>query len=177
MSEAPPQATPKRRTPVAAIVFLALASLLYLRTVRFHSPKSLDVASLQLQSLTGKPLIPESLKGKAVILNFWAPWCGPCLSEMPAFERLQNTHRNDLVIIGVVDDPDSYADAALFTATHGIHYPVVPRSGPLSNQVGSTSTIPVTLYIDPTGKVVHTIVGASLETMIQHYAGDILPTH
>lgn len=176
MTDASPNSKPKkRRFPVAAILFLALASLLYLRSVRFHAPKSLDVAGLQLQSLTGKPLAADAVKGKAVILNFWAPWCGPCLSEMPAFERLQNAHRNDLVVIGVVDDPDTYAEAAVFTATHGIHYAIVPRSGALSNEVGTPSTIPVTLYIDPGGKVVHAVTGASVETLIQRYAKDILP--
>lgn len=174
MTEAQSATPVKRRYPVAAIVFLALASLLYLRTVRFHSPKSLDVAGLQLRSLTGKPITPEALQGKGAILNFWAPWCGPCLSEMPALERLQNAHRNDLVVIGVVDDPDTYVDAALFTATHGIHYPIVPRNGALSNQIGATSTIPVTLYIAPNGKVTRTITGASTEPYIQRYAADIL---
>lgn len=173
MSDVPP--TSKRKFPVAAILFLALASLLYLRTLRFHSPKSLDVSTLQLQTLTGKPLPAEAFKGKAVILNFWAPWCGPCLSEMPAFERLQNAHPEDLVIVGIVDDPDTYAEAAVFTATHGIHYAIAPRSGALSNQVGATSTIPVTLYIDPAGKVVHSITGASMESYIAKYAADILP--
>lgn len=165
---------PQRRFPVTAIIFMALASLLYLRTVRFHTPKSLDVSSLELKSLTGKPLPPDVFKGKAVILNFWAPWCGPCLSEMPAFERVQNAHANDLVVVGVVDDPETYAEAAVFAATHSIHYAITPRSVALSNQVGATSTIPVTLYIDRTGKVVHTITGASNESYIHRYADDIL---
>ena len=59
-----------------------------------------------LPTLDGKQLSLSSFKGKVVLLNFWATWCGPCKAEIPGFVELQQQYKNDLVVLGLsVDDP------------------------------------------------------------------------
>ena len=58
-----------------------------------------------LPGLDGKPLTLSAYKGKVVLLNFWATWCGPCKAEIPGFVELQQQYKNDLVVVGLsVDD-------------------------------------------------------------------------
>jgi len=168
---APPQRSGLR---IAAVVFLVAASLLYVRSHVFRAPKHLDVAALDMRKLSGDPLEPASFQGKAVVLNFWAPWCGPCRLETPALQQLQAGHPNDLVVIGVDDDPETYIEAALFATTRGVTYPLVRKNAAMLNSIGATETIPTTFYINSSGAVVHTTVGAVSEARMEAYAKDAL---
>jgi len=164
----------KWRSRLPAILFLCLASYLYFRTTVFRAPTHLNVSALNLQFLGGDPVATSRTQNKAVILNFWAPWCGPCIVEMPALQRLQAAHTNDLLIVGIVNDPDTYAEAAVFAATHGITYPILRKSNAMTTTIGAINTIPVTLFVDRTGNVVHSAVGELSEARMQQYAVDIL---
>ena len=65
-------------------------------------PAKLDFT---IKDLDGKDVSLTSFKGKVILLNFWATWCGPCKAEIPGFVDLQNTYKNDLVVVGYsVDD-------------------------------------------------------------------------
>ena len=164
----------KWRSRLPAILFLCLASYIYFRTTVFRAPTHLNVSALDLKFLGGDPIPPSRLQNKAIILNFWAPWCGPCIVEMPALQRLQTAHTNDLQILGIVNDSDTYAEAAIFAATHGITYPILRKSSATTTAVGAVNTIPVTLFIDHTGKVVHTAVGELSADRMQVYARDAI---
>lgn len=170
-SIAPPQRSSVR---VPAILFLLAASFLYVRSHVFRAPKHLDVATLDMRKLSGDPLQPAAFQGKAVVLNFWAPWCGPCQSETPALQQLQAAHPEDLVVIGVDNDPETYVEAALFANDRGVTYPLVRTSAAMNNSIGAVQTIPTTLYIDASGAVVHTTVGAISEARMEAYAKDAL---
>jgi thiol-disulfide isomerase/thioredoxin len=167
----PPQKSSLR---FAAVLFLLAASFLYVRSHVFRAPKHLDVASLEMRKLSGDPLAPAAFQGKAVVLNFWAPWCGPCRSEIPALQQLQAEHSNDLVVIGIDDDPETYVEAALFANMRGVTYPLVRKNAAMINTIGAMETIPTTLYIDASGTVVHTTVGAMSEARMEAYAKDAL---
>lgn len=84
-------------------------------------PANLDFT---LPDLEGKQVKLSDFKGKVILLNFWATWCGPCKAEIPGFVELQAKHKNDLVVIGFsVDDPVDKAQA--FASEYKINYPVV----------------------------------------------------
>jgi cytochrome c biogenesis protein CcmG, thiol:disulfide interchange protein DsbE len=110
--------------------------------------------SLQRLSGTGH-LSLTSLRGRTVVLNFFASWCSPCKREAPALERFWRENRNeDLVVIGV-DSNDSRGDALRFVHAHGVTYPIVsdPDGRIAANRYG-IANFPTTYVVNPRGRVV-----------------------
>jgi thiol-disulfide isomerase/thioredoxin len=81
-------------------------------------------ADFTLPSLDGTQVTLSAFKGKVVLLNFWATWCGPCKAEIPGFVELQAQYKDDLVVLGLsVDDPAEKAKA--FADQYKVNYPIV----------------------------------------------------
>jgi cytochrome c biogenesis protein CcmG/thiol:disulfide interchange protein DsbE len=156
-----------------AIVFLVIAVCFYLRTTAYIAPNHVQFSTLPLQNLDGSPLSQQATQGKAVILNFWAPWCGPCRAEIPWLQRLQAEH-SDLAVIGVEDDPDQYRNAGILAAQSGISYPLVQASDPVRAAFGHVVMLPTTLYISRSGKVLHAVSGVIPEALMTRYAKEAI---
>jgi cytochrome c biogenesis protein CcmG, thiol:disulfide interchange protein DsbE len=100
-----------------------------------------------------------SLRGKAVVLNFWQSVCPPCEAEAPAFQRAWRRYRHDGVVFVGVDFWDLRGDARRFTQRYGISYPnVYDGPGALLQPYGVTGA-PETFFIDRRGRVVDHHVG------------------
>ncbi|MFP5227488.1 MAG: TlpA family protein disulfide reductase [Acidobacteriota bacterium] len=92
-------------------------------------------------------------RGKVVLLNFWATWCGPCKVEMPRFMAWQKQYgAQGLQVIGVSID-DSAAPARAFVDKLHVNYPVVMGSAKLGERYGGVLGVPVTFLIDRAGIV------------------------
>jgi len=130
--------------------------------------------SFSLTTLDGTTIPDENIKGQAVVLNFWAPWCPPCKMEIPWLQRLQNENIGKLRVIGVVADEGQYDNAAAYMKTKGITYLLARDSLSLQNAFGDTSTLPTTFYISSSGHVVHMVSGLVPEYMIHKYASDAI---
>jgi thiol-disulfide isomerase/thioredoxin len=107
-----------------------------------------------LPSLSGKPVQLSSFRGKVVLLNFWATWCGPCKAEIPAFVELQQQYKSDLVVVGLsVDDPADKAKA--FADQYKVNYPIVLGLGhdDIQDAYGPIYGIPASFLISRDGKV------------------------
>ena len=92
-------------------------------------------------------------RGKVVLLNFWATWCGPCKVEMPRFMEWQKEYGpRGLVVIGVSID-DSEAPARAFVEKLHLNYPVVMGNARLGARYGGVLGVPVTFLIDRAGMV------------------------
>ena len=102
----------------------------------------------------------SSLRGKAVVLNVWASWCGPCKEEAPYLEEVWQKHRDrGLVVLGL-DAKDFRADARRFAARYDLSFPLV-YDGPGNAIDGYGVTgFPETFVIDRDGKVVAGFAGA-----------------
>jgi peroxiredoxin len=104
-----------------------------------------------------------SLRGKTVVLNFFASWCEPCKGEAPALESLWRDNRSDGVVVLGVDSGDARSDARRFLSVHGITYPTVyDPSQELALGSYALPGLPVTYVINPAGRVVGDPVAGTL---------------
>src|SRR5438094_9583837 len=114
-----------------------------------------------LESLDGKNMRLSDLRGKAVLLNFWATWCGPCKIEMPWFVELQNQYGKDgLQALGVSVD-DTVEKLKPYVSELKMNYPVLQGLGhdDMQEAYGPLWGIPVTVVISRDGKICTKHVG------------------
>jgi thiol-disulfide isomerase/thioredoxin len=108
----------------------------------------------ELQSLEGKSVKLSDFHGKAVLLNFWATYCGPCKIEMPWFVQMQNEYGpQGLQIVGVAMDDASAEDIAKFAKDMGVNYPILLGKESVGVSYGGVDVLPTTFFIDRNGKV------------------------
>ena len=126
---------------------------------------SAPVAALYAQSMNDAAGTPHALsqwKGKALVVNFWAPWCAPCVKEMPELAALAtDSAAKNIHVIGIgIDSPTNIAE---FAAKVKVSYPlyVAGMDGTeLSREFGNTSgSLPYTVLIDADGKIRKTYLG------------------
>ena len=119
--------------------------------------------------IDGTSIRLSELQGKPVIINFWATWCGPCVKEMPAFERLKDDFGDKIGIIAVNcgDDAGTVKD---FVEENGYTFPVVLDEEYSISMLYPTNSIPYTVVVDAEGKVTHISTGAlDADTMYERY--------
>ena len=111
--------------------------------------------SWQLRDVDGKTVRSLDFKGKVVILDFWATWCGPCRAELPGFVELQKRYeRQGLAVIGVSVDQIGPAEVKKFAQQLGVNYPVVLADADTAQAFGGIDAIPTTILIDREGRIV-----------------------
>ena len=145
---------------IAAIVAAMLfAGIRIARNNRANGPaKGQLIGNLapdfELQTLDGKNLRLSDLRGKAVLLNFWATYCGPCKIEMPWFVELQKEYGpQGFQIVGVANDDASTEDIAKFAKQMGINYPILIGKDSVSDSY-KVNVLPTTFFLDRDGKII-----------------------
>jgi thiol-disulfide isomerase/thioredoxin len=131
----------------------------------------------EFRTAAGKHLTLADFRGRVVLLNIWATWCGPCRSEMASLDRLQALHRNDgLAVLAVsVDDDGSVAVRRFFQQSNIRNLTLYLDADNATAHAFGASAIPTTLLIDREGKVVGSLVGAmewdspDALALIRHY--------
>ena len=109
----------------------------------------------ELPALDGKNLKLSDLRGKAVLLNFWATYCGPCKIEMPWFVELQKEYGpQGFQIVGVAMDDASLEDIAKFAKEMGVNYPILLGKESVGQSYGGVSVLPTTFFLDRDGKLI-----------------------
>jgi len=150
---------------VAVAVVVSLFIVLVWRLTHRTTPPKIGgpAPTFSLQRLNGAgTLTLASLRGKAVVLNFWASWCAPCKSEAPLLEQLWRQYRGKGVVFVGIDSNDAAGDARRFVAAHGITYPVVSdKNGLVAANRYDIADLPVTYFVDRRGRLVAThLLGA-----------------
>ena len=164
--------------PVAiAVVVVALLGLLYygLTSQRLESgvtPKPNSVApDFSLQTYDGKTVHLADLRGKTIVVNFWASWCGPCRDEQPVLNDLAKKYTDQGVVFVGVNIQDKQADAQAYLKDLGVGYPVVvDPNGAVYINYGVVA-VPETYVITPSGtikrKFAGPIVGPELAAVLE----------
>jgi thiol-disulfide isomerase/thioredoxin len=125
-----------------------------------HFVRDPDTApDLKAKDLDGKELSLEAYKGKVVLLNFWATWCGPCRAEIPSLIRIQEAYKDRLQIIGMDVDDDDEEQLRAFVKGQGINYPVAKTSVSVRFAYGGIAALPTMFVINRDNKVVQKHVG------------------
>jgi peroxiredoxin len=112
-----------------------------------------------LPTIDGKQVKLSELRGKAVLVNFWATWCGPCKLEIPWFLDLQKQYGSQgLVILGIAmdDNPDVVPK---FAQEMKIDYPVLIGNEKVAEQYGGVEGLPQTFYVGRDGRIVKKVAG------------------
>ena len=116
----------------------------------------------ELQSLTGNPVKLSDLKGKVVLVNFWASWCAPCRAEMPSMERLWKKMDKENFTMLAINAGQEKSDIAkfFFSLRKPITFPVLIDARGSASQYWPIKALPVTFIIDKEGRVAYVSHGA-----------------
>jgi len=135
-----------------------------------HEPTKGQVApDFTLKSIPdGKDIQLSSLRGKAVLVNFWATWCEPCKIEMPWLVDLQKKYGSDgLQIVGVAMDDTSEKTIADFAKKMGVNYPVLKGTENVGDMYGGIEGLPTSYFLDRSGRLVASIKGLDSESKFE----------
>ena len=153
----------RQRWYMGLIPALVLGGLVAWGFLAPGEPKQREAPEFELESLDGGTISSADLKGRPIVLNFWASWCIPCREEMPAFERMWARYEDEGVQIIGVNIQDSEEGAREFVEEIGVTYPIaLDTKGTLGNQLGVRG-LPQTFFIDETYRFEKISAGEAVE--------------
>lgn len=152
---------------------LALAAVLLGAWTSINAADQLKPApAWALKDMEGKEVKLADFKGKVVILDFWATWCGPCVKEIPDFIELQKQHgKAGLMVVGVAAGDEEVAVVKKFAQKKGINYQIVMGNDDVAKWY-NIEGLPTTCIIDREGKIVRTHVGLTSKS---EFEADLKP--
>ena len=146
-------------------IALALTALGFWLLSVWRAPDLPDIApDFTLKNLQGEDVQLQDYRGKTVVLNFWAHWCGPCRSEIPAFRNFAQENP-DIPVLGISVD-GRMKDVQKYAKQLGIDYTVLVGDSKIQN-LYNISSLPTTVIVDPEGKVKKAHVGMMFETQLE----------
>lgn len=125
----------------------------------------------ELKTLTGETVKLSDFRGKKVLLNFWATWCGPCKEEVPHLEKFSKEAGDDVVILAVNIDPQ--LDVKGFAKQYGITFPVLLDEDDHVNTTYKIVAIPTTYFINSKGIIESKFPGAMSEEQMKVYTSKL----
>lgn len=111
-------------------------------------------------SLDGTEISADAMRGRVVLVNFWATWCAPCRAEMPLLERMHQRHSEaGFLVVGLAVDRASTAAVQAFVEARGVTYPIVHVGAEAERTFGGVRGYPTSFLLDRTGRIRHTVLG------------------
>lgn len=147
----------------ASLIFLFFLSAIAI-TASASTPGEVPVGGqlreARMFSVSGPPRMLSTFRGKPLIINVWASWCGPCRNEMSSLQRLsQIDTKKQFVVIGISTDDDAIAATAYVVRSKLSFENFVDHELLLENMLGA-STIPLTILVDASGRVLAKVRGS-----------------
>jgi cytochrome c biogenesis protein CcmG/thiol:disulfide interchange protein DsbE len=112
-----------------------------------------------VRDMDGRLVSLAAARGKVVLLNFWATWCGPCRMEVPDLVTLQTKYGDRLQVIGLVVDDEDEAAVRAFAKRYAINYPIAMATSEMRFRFGGVPALPTSFIIDAQGRVVQKHIG------------------
>lgn len=119
----------------------------------------------------------SSKYGKPIVMNFWATWCHPCKSELPAFEEMYNKYKDDVHFMMInVTDGESQTRQMVdeFVSDNGYTFPVYYDETLTASTIYGASSIPLTVFVYPDGTIYGGRPGAMQKAELEYYINDVL---
>jgi thiol-disulfide isomerase/thioredoxin len=131
-----------------------------------------NAGSLGAGKTEGKTLSLSELRGSAVLLDFWATWCGPCRAEAPIVDQVSRRWRDKgVVVVGVNTDREDQGDPREFTRAHHLTYPMVQDREGKAQEAFAVDSLPTLVVVSRSGKITAVRTGmtddAELERLIR----------
>jgi cytochrome c biogenesis protein CcmG/thiol:disulfide interchange protein DsbE len=123
----------------------------------FRNPAA--VPAFIARDLDGREVSTDSWRGKVIIINFWATWCGPCRAEIPDLVALQEKYRDRLQVIGISQDEASPDVVKRFAVEHRVNYPVIMTTPEIDQLFPGIGALPTSFIVDRESRVVQKHVG------------------
>jgi thiol-disulfide isomerase/thioredoxin len=122
----------------------------------------------ELLSLDGEQVKLSDFKGKPVLINFWATWCGPCRLEMPLFQKYHDNYRDDLTILAI-NMGESIDEASAFASEEGLNLPILLDRMGVVEELYRVRGLPSTYFIDEKADIKFLHLGAVTEDQLLGY--------
>jgi thiol-disulfide isomerase/thioredoxin len=129
-----------------------------------------------VKDLRGHPISSAELRGKVVLVDFWATWCGPCKKEMPGYQQLLDRYGpQGLVVIGFkFDTMKDTEDPVQFAKKLGIRYPLAVATDGVKQKFGGIEGLPTTLLYDRRGVLHNRVIGFEYTSTFEEYLKPLL---
>lgn len=128
-----------------------------------------------LKDADGKTVRLSDYRGKVVLLDFWATWCGPCKIEIPWFMEFERKHKDQgFAVIGISMDEEGWAAVKPYVAEFGINYRILLGSDTTAQLYGGIDALPTTFLIDREGKIAASHVGLTNKSDFEHGIQELL---
>jgi peroxiredoxin len=125
----------------------------------YPGPNEGDQAiDFKLDTLSGEPITLSELKGKKVIVNFWATWCPPCKEEMPVMQEFHAKYGKDVELLAINIDPQY--NVKEYQKSLGLTFPILLDTDDKINNAYDILTVPTTFIINEQGIITHKQIGA-----------------
>jgi peroxiredoxin len=137
--------------------------------------KRKTAAEFALKDADGKTVKLSDFRGKVVLLDFWATWCGPCKFEIPWFKEFERGYKDQgLVVLGISMDEEGWEIVKPFAQEMGINYRLVIGNDTTADLYGGVSSLPTTFLIDREGKVASVHVGLASKSDFENGIKELL---
>ena len=160
--------------PVALLLALVGVAVGWQLLVPTETPRN-TARPFTVRTLDGRTVRLADLRGRPVVLDFWATWCGPCRASMPHLSAMQDRFAGrGLMVLGLSVDDGPTRAVRDFSGQLGIHFPVAMASESVLDDYGPIRSIPTTIFIDRRGHIVRRVVGYVDQETLEGFVREIL---
>lgn len=145
---------------VTIALVVSLAGLVSCGKARSSKSNLKEAPNFTLKDANGTNVSLSEYRGKVVLLNFWATWCGPCKIEIPWFMEFEQQYKNKgFAVLGVAMDDDGWAAVKPYISEKKMNYRVVLGTDSVAREYGGIDSLPTTFVIDQDGRIVTSHIG------------------